>query len=75
MKRFVIGFMVLVALSFAGRAEARGDLVSLDISYTGLNLGVSGSGVVQGISAGNGEYDLVGGYINAVLPYLSQEAM
>jgi hypothetical protein len=68
MKRFVIGFMVLVALSFAGRAEARGDLVSLDISYTGSNLGVSGSGVVQGISAGNGEYDLVGGYINAVLP-------
>ncbi len=66
MKRFAIGVVTLVALGAGGRAEA--GLVNLDISYSGSNLGVSGSGVVQGISAGNGEFDLVSGYINAVLP-------
>ena len=68
MKRFVIGFVAWVALSVTGRVEAGGGLVNLDISYSGSNLGVSGSGVVEAISAGNGEYDLVSGYINAVLP-------
>ena len=68
MKRFVIGFVTLVALSIAGRAEAGGGLVTLDIAYSGSNLGVSGTGVVEGISAGNGEYDLVSGYLNAVIP-------
>ena len=68
MKRIVIGFVTLVAFSIASRVEAVAGLVTLDISYSGSNLGVSGTGVVQGISAGNGEYDLVSGYINAVLP-------
>ena len=55
-------------LAACNQREARADLVTLDISYSGSNLGVSGTGVVQGISVGNGEYDLVSGYINAVLP-------
>jgi hypothetical protein len=67
-KRFVIGFVTLLALGGAGQGKARADLVTLDISYSGPNLGVSGTGVVQGIAVGNGEYDLVSGYINAVLP-------
>ena len=68
MKRFVIGFATLIALGFPGRDEARAGLVTLDISYSGSNLGVSGTGVLQAISAGNGEYDVVSGYIDAVLP-------
>ena len=67
MKHVVIALMGCLAVGFAGRVEA-GGLVTLDISYSGPNLGVSGSGVVQAISAGNGEYDLVSGYINAVMP-------
>jgi hypothetical protein len=67
-KRFVLGLVTLVVLSSAQRVEAGGGLVTLDISYSGPNLGVSGTGVVQAISAGNGEYDLVSGYINAVMP-------
>ena len=51
-----------------GKGRSRRRSTTLDISYTGSNLGVSGTGVVQAISAGNGEYDLVSGYINAVLP-------
>ncbi len=70
-KRFVLGLVALVALSGAGRLEARGDLFTLDISYSGPNLGVSGTGVLQAISVGGGEYEAVSGYINATLAGVS----
>jgi len=68
MKSFLVGCALVIAAGFAGRGEAQAGLVTLNISYSGPNLGVSGTGVLQGISAGNGEYDVVSGYINAVLP-------
>ena len=67
MKPYLTCLAVLVALGLATRVEA-GPTVTLDISYSGPNLGVSGTGVLQAISAGNGEYDAVSGYIDAVLP-------
>jgi hypothetical protein len=70
MKRFVIGFMALVTFSMVGQAESHGALVNLNISYSGSNLGVSGTGVLQGNAIGNGEYQIVSGYIDAVLPGL-----
>jgi hypothetical protein len=71
MKRFLIGFVTLLSLANASRENALGGQVALDISYSGPNLGVAGSGVVQAVSAGGGEYEVVSGYINAVIPGVS----
>ena len=71
MKKLIIGVLASVALSGAGCLEARGDLFTLDISYSGSNLGVSGTGVLQAMSVGGGEYEAVSGYINAVIAGVS----
>jgi hypothetical protein len=66
--KFIAGATVICGVLSGGGTANAGVVYDFSISYSDSVLGVSGSGVVQGIDVGGGEFDLISGYLNATLP-------
>jgi hypothetical protein len=66
--RLITCAAVVYGASCAAVTANAGTVYDFSISYSDSGLGVSGSGVVQGIDVGGGEFDLISGYLNATLP-------
>ena len=70
MTRFVACLAAVVALACVGSVDARGD-VTLDISYSGSNLGARGPVCSRPSQSETANTKVVSGYINAVIPGVS----